>query len=175
MRYLIGAAMGLSALLAATPAFPQSSLGTYFAVREGLAAVWDDLPLTAYNVTLVETTPRGFGQYDRRASKAYRPDEPVIVYAELYGYAVSLPANGGYLRGLSADLALLDSTGAVRANQIGFWSDGQRFTIRPLEMHVGFSATLSAFEPGEYTLRFTVRDGEAETSFDVPITLLAAE
>ena len=175
MRQYLFAALGAMSLLAPLPAAAQSSLGTYFAVREGLAAVWDDLPLTAYNVTLVSETPRGFGQYERRAGKAFRPDEPVIVYAELYGYAVGLPANGGYLRGLTADLALLDSSGAVRANQVGFWSDSQRFTVRPLEMHLSFSATLSAFEPGDYTLRFTVRDGEADTSFDVPITLVAAE
>jgi len=176
IKHLVGAAMAGALLLAASPALPQSSLGTYFAVREGLIAVWDDLPLTAYNVTLVEDTPKGFGQYKRRSGKAYRPDEPVIVYAELYGYAVTLPANGGYLRGLTADLALLDATGAVRANQVGFWaSDDEKFETRPLEMHLSFSATLSAFEPGEYTLRFTVHDGEEDASFEVPITLLAAE
>ena len=67
-----------------------------------------------------------------------------------------------------------DATGAVRANQIGFWSSAERFTVRPLEMHLSFSATLSAFEPGDYTLRFTVHDlsGEEETSFEVPITLI---
>jgi hypothetical protein len=175
VRPLIGAALCLPLLLSAPPALAEASLATYFAVRDGLVAVWDDLPLTVYNAALVTETPKGFGQYERRAGKAYRPDEPVIVYAELYGYAVGQPANGGYLRGLSADLALLDTTGAVRANQVGFWSESERFDTRPLEMHLSFSATLSAFEPGDYTLRFTVRDGEAETSFDLPITLMAAE
>ena len=31
-----------------------------------------------------------------------------------------------------------------------------------------------AFEAGDYTLRFTVHDGEEDASFDVPITLLPA-
>ncbi len=173
MKHLIGAATVAAIALAPLPAAAAASLAAYFGARAGLEAVWDDMDLTAYNVTLVTTTPRGFGQYERRAGKAYKPDEPVIVYAELYGYAVGQPANGGYLRGLSADLALIDGSGAVRANQRGFWSESERFSVRPLEMHLSFSATLSAFEPGDYTLRFTVHDGEEETSFDVPVTLLA--
>ena len=175
IKHLVGAAMAGALLLAASPALPQSSLGTYFAVRDGLIAVWDDLPLTAYNVTLVEETPKGFGQYKRRSGKAYRPDEPVIVYAELYGYGVTAKASGGYVRELSADLALVDASGAVRANQIGFWQSSEEFEQRPLEMHLSFTATLSAFPPGKYTLRFTVHDTQfdEETSFDVPIVIAA--
>lgn len=174
MKHLIGAALAGALLAAPLPAFAVTSLAAYDAVREALVAVWDELPLTVRNVTLVEGTPAGLGQYQRRVGKAFKPDEPVTVYAELLGYGMTLPANGGYLRELSADLALLDATGAVRANQIGFWSSAERFTVRPLEMHLSFSATLSAFEPGDYTLRFTVHDlsGEEETSFEVPITLI---
>ena len=84
-------------------------------------------------------------------------------------------ASGGYIRDLSADLALVDGTGAVRANQIGFWSSSETFEYRPLEMNLSFSATLSAFPPGDYLLRFTVHDKAfgKQVSFDVPITLTA--
>ena len=107
------------------------------------------------------------------SARTFKPDEPVTVYAELYGYGVTLKANGGYIRQLSADLALLDATGAVRANQIGFWGSEEVFETRPLEMHLSFSATLSAFPAGDYTLRFTVHDTAfgKDVSFDLPITL----
>jgi len=46
---------------------------------------------------------------------------------------------------------------------------------RPLEMNLSFSATLSAFPPGDYLLRFTVHDKAfgKQVSFDVPITITA--
>ena len=167
------AALGAAMLCAPLPATAETSLSAYDAVREALVAVWDELPLSVRNATLVDGTPKGFGQYERRGSKSFKPDEPVTVYAELYGYGVSDKANGGYIRDLSADLALVDASGAVRANQIGFWSSSETFEQRPLEMNLSFSATLSAFPPGDYLLRFTVHDkasGKA-VSFDIPITL----
>lgn len=169
------AALGAAMLCAPVPASADTSLSAYDAVRAALIAVWEELPLSVRNATLVEGTPRGFGQYERRASISFRPDEPVIVYAELYGYGVTAAADGGFVRDLSADLALVDATGAVRANQIGFWTSSERFAIRPLEMNLSFSATLSAFPAGAYTLRFTVHDKALgkQTSFDIPIGLEA--
>ena len=98
--------------------------------------MFEELPLSIRNATLVSGTPKGLGQYERRIDRVFTPDEPVTVYAELYGYGVTSKANGGYVRALNADLALVDSTGAVRANQIGFWSSSEEFEIRPLEMHL---------------------------------------
>jgi hypothetical protein len=180
VRHLLKAALIAAAFAAALatplPALADASLSTYEAVRTALIAVWDEMPLTIRNATLVTATPKGFGQYERRAERSFKPDEPVIVYAELYGYGVSAKVSGGYVRELSADLALLDSTGAVRANQVGFWSSAEEFETRPLEMHLSFSATLSAFPAGEYTLRFSVHDaaGGKDVSFDLPILLEGA-
>ena len=177
MRHLLIAALGAATLLAPLPASAETSLTAYDAVRRALVAVWDELPLSVRGATLVNGTPKGLGQYERRISNSFKPDEAVTVYAELYGYGVTPVASGGYVRDLSADLALVDASGAVRANQIGFWSSEEVFAYRPLEMHLSFSATLSAFPPGDYTLRFTLHDkatGE-EASFDVPIVLAAAQ
>lgn len=180
VRHLLKAALNAAAFAAALaaplPALADASLSTYEAVRTALIAVWDEMPLTIRNATLVTATPKGFGQYERRTERTFKPDEPVIVYAELYGYGVSPRANGGYVRDLSADLALLDAAGAVRANQVGFWRSEEVFETRPLEMHLSFSATLSAFPAGEYTLRFSVHDAAAgkDVSFDLPIILEGA-
>ncbi len=174
MKQLLCAALGAVMVFAPLPAAAETSLTAYDAVRRALVAVWDELPLSVRNATLVTGTPRGFGQYEKRAGNSFKPDEPVTVYAELYGYGVRTKAGGGYVRTLSADLALIDASGAVRANQIGFWRSAEEFSERPLEMHLSFSATLSAFPPGDYTLRFTVHDeSREETSFDVPIVLAA--
>lgn len=175
VRQLLIAALSAASLCAPLPALADASLSTYEAVRTALIAVWDEMPLTIRNATLVSGTPRGFGQYERRSERTFKPDEPVVVYAELFGYGVTDRASGGYVRSLAADLALVDASGAVRANQIDFWGSEEVFETRPLEMHLSFSATLSAFPPGEYTLRFTVRDASTSeaVSFDVPIVLEA--
>ena len=179
MRHLLTpvllAALGAATLLSPLPAAAETSLSAYDAVRQALIAVFEELPLSVRNATLVKGTPKGLGQYERRSDRVFTPDEPVTVYAELYGYGVTGTASGGFVRDLSADLALVDSTGAVRANQIGFWSSSEEFAIRPLEMHLSFSATLSAFPPGDYLLRFTVHDKAfgKQVSFDIPITLKA--
>lgn len=173
MKHLVRAAVVGALCCAPLPALAETSLSAYQAVREALVAVWDELPLTVTNAMLVRSTPKGLGQYERRAGNAFKLDEPVTVYAELYGYGVESIASGGYARRLSADLSLLDATGAIRANQVDFWTSEEVFEQRPLEMHVSFSATLSAFEAGSYTLRFTIHDltKPAETSFDIPIQL----
>lgn len=167
------AALGAASLLSPLPAAADTSLSAYDAVRTALIAVFEELPLSVRNATLVTAPPKGLGQYEPRADREFTPDQPVTVYAELYGYGVTTSADGAYVRDLSADLALVDATGAVRANQIGFWQSSETFTIRPLEMQLSFSATLSSFPPGEYTLRFTLHDKALgkETSFDVPIVL----
>ena len=172
---VVWAALSAGALLAPLPTAAETSLSAYDAVRQALIAVFEELPLSVRNATLVTGTPKGFGQYERRTDRAFTPDQPVTVYAELYGYGVTSKASGGFVRDLSADLALVDSTGAVRANQIGFWSSSEQFAIRPLEMHLSFSATLSAFPPGDYLLRFTVHEKAfgKQVSFDIPITLKA--
>jgi hypothetical protein len=173
LPHILGAALGVLALAAPVPTAAQTSLSAYDAVREALVAVWDELPLSVRGATLVEGTPAGLGQFQRRSGNAFKPDEAVTVYAELYGYGVLPRADGGYVRELSADLALVDATGAVRANQIGFWRSSEVFAHRPLEMHLSFSATLSAFPSGDYTLRFTVHDEalDRQASFELPIVL----
>ena len=95
MRHLLIAALGAATLLAPLPVSAETGLTAYDAVRRALVAVWDELPLTVRNATLVEGTPKGFGQYDRRAGNSFKPDEAVTVYAELYGYGVTSKASGG--------------------------------------------------------------------------------
>ena len=83
MRRFLIAALGAALLCAPLPASADASLSTYEAVRTALIAVWDEMPLTIRNATLVSAAPKGFGQYERRAGRSFTPDEPVTVYAEL--------------------------------------------------------------------------------------------
>jgi hypothetical protein len=157
------------------PTIAQPSVATYEAVREGLIAVWDAMGLTVRNATLTDGEAAGFAQYQRRAGHAFSTGETIHVYAEVLGYQSAPTANGKYVRDLEADLALLDSSGVVRGTQPGFYSSETVSATPLLETYLSFTVTLSDFAPGDYTLRYTVRDRAAgsETSFDLPVTLTA--
>lgn len=166
----------LATALTVAPATAQSSLAAYQAVRDGMLAVWDELPLTALNATLTEAPAAGYGQFTPRGSNVFAPGDTVHVYAELVGYGAAATANGFYVRQLGADLALLDAAGNVRATQPDFFTSSTRSSERLLETYLSFTVTLSAFDPGDYTLRYIVHDraGDKQTSFELPITLVAA-
>lgn len=155
------------------PVVAQSNLATYDAVREGLIAVWDDMGLTVRNATLTEGEAAGFGQYQNRTSHAFAAGETIHVYAEVLGYQSAPTANGNYVRDLEADLALVDASGVVRGTQPRFYRSETVSRTPLLETYLSFTVTLSDFAPGDYTLRYTVRDRSAgaETSFDLPVTL----
>jgi hypothetical protein len=175
MRRLIIAA-ALAVLLVPTAGFAQTSLAAYDAVHEALLAVWDELPLSVRDVTLTTDAAEGFGRYNARPGSSFAPGDDILVYAEALGYGATANADGTFTRRLSADLTLLDGSGAVRASQKGFWVSDITTRQRVLETYLSFSATLSTFEPGDYTLNYTLHDlaSGKETSFEVPITLTAA-
>ncbi|RYE08734.1 MAG: hypothetical protein EOP22_11990 [Hyphomicrobiales bacterium] len=170
------AALALAPLLLPAPAAAEASLAAYGAVREGLLAVWDELPLTVEAATLSDGPATGFGQFTPRSSREFAPGETVNVYAELIGYGASETADGYYLRQLDADLTLLDAAGNVRASQPAFFTSSTKTRQRLLETWLSFTVTLSDFEPGEYRLHYVVHDraGEKQTSFELPITLTPA-
>lgn len=175
-RPLLAAGLLAFSLGAAAPAFAQPSLGAYGAVREALLAVWDEMPFTALNVTLTSEPAKGFGQYETRSERSFAPGETVNVYAELVGYGAMATANGFYVRELAADLTLVDAEGNVRASQPNFFTSSTTTPERLLETYLSFTVTLGDFEPGDYVLRYAIRDlaGEKQASFELPITLTAA-
>jgi hypothetical protein len=93
------------------------------------------------------------------------------------GYGFKDDGQGGFGTLLDADLALVDASGTTVARKDKFVSIGHSSHDKVLESDLAFKVTLSAFEPGGYTLHFTVHDevsGKA-TTFDVPVTLLAGD
>jgi hypothetical protein len=175
MRRLVIAA-ALAALLAPAPSFAQTSLAAYDAVHDALLAVWDELPLSVRSVTLTDSAAEGFGRYAARAGSSFAPGDEILVYAEALGYGATENADGTFTRKLSADLTLLDSAGTVQASRKDFWVSEVTTRARVLETFLSFSASLSTFQPGDYTLNYVLHDlaGGKQTSFEVPITLTAA-
>ncbi len=174
MRRLVVAVIA-AALFAPGAAFAQASLSTYDAVREGLLAVWADLPLSARNATLTAAPATGFGNYTPLEGRIVRIGEPIHVYVEVLGYGWRDNGDGTWSRLLDADLNLLDADGTTIASQAKFLSADIRSRDKLLETYLTLEATLTAFEPGAYRLAYVLHDrtdGE-ETRFELPITLVA--
>lgn len=172
LRTFAAASLAL-ALFAPLPALAQSSLASYEAARQALLAVWAELPLTVRNVTLTTEAAHGYGNYTPRDSQSFGLGEQIHVYVEVLGYGWSDNGDGTLSELLDADLSLVDASGQVLASQAKFLSANIKSRDKLLETYLTLDATLTSFDPGDYSLRYVVHDlaGGKEATFDVPITL----
>jgi len=169
--------LAVALTLTALPAAAETSLTAYEAARSALLAIWAELPLTIRNVALTDGVPQGYGNYTVHDGNSYRAGEVIHVYAEVLGYGWRDNGDGTFSKLLDADLALLDANGTTVASKPKFLSTDVRSRQKVLESDLAFNVTLSAFQPGAYKLQFAVHDraGGKDTTFDVPITLVADE
>jgi hypothetical protein len=175
MKLMRLAALCLLLPLAALPARAETSLTAYDAARQALLAIWNELPLTARNVTLIDGTPEGYGNYKPHQGNAYRPGEPIHIYVELLGYGFKDNGDGTFSKQIDADLSLVDANGTTVAAQEKFFTSDVRSREKLLETYFTFDATLTSFAAGAYKLRYALHDRASgkDTTFEVPITLTA--
>ena len=167
----------LASLLLAAPALAQSSLDDYDRARAALLQIWDGLPLSVRNVTLIQEAAPAFGSYDVHPGQSYRQNDPIHVYVEVLGYGWKDNGDGTLSELLDADLNVLDGSGKLVGQQLGFLNADIRSRQKQLETYFNLEATLSSLEPGEYRLQFVLHDRAAGKSatFEVPVTLLSAD
>ena len=172
----LAAAIALGLLLTA-PAAAESSLNAYDAAHQALVSIFEDLPLSVRNVTLTEAPATGYGNYTPRDSSSFRPGEKIHVYVEVLGYGWQDNGDGTQSELLDADLSLVSASGATLATQEKFLSANIKSREKLLETYLTLDATLTSFEPGTYKLQYLLHDRAAgkDTTFEVPITLVAAD
>jgi len=166
--------MMLAAGLVLTPvAVPAAGSASYDAVRDGLLAVWAEMPLSARHVTLTEGPATGFGAYSPRAQARYAPGDKIYVYFELAGYGFADDADGFTRTDVDVDLELRDGKGNVVASRQGIATLALHAREKPLESYLSLSGSLGAFPPGAYTLRYLLHDriGGKEGEAAVTVTL----
>jgi hypothetical protein len=93
------------------------------------------------------------------------------------GYGWKDNGDGTQSELLDADLNVLDSTGKLIGQQLGFLSADIRSRQKQLETYFNLSANLSSLEAGEYRLQFVLHDRAAgkTATFEVPVTLVPAD
>ena len=173
---VVAAALALSLALP-LPVFADTSLTAYEAARQALLAIWKELPLTVRNVTLTDTPASGYGNYTPHAGSEYTLGEQIHVYVEVLGYGWKDNGDDTQSELLDADLSLISASGATLATQEKFLSANIKSREKLLETYLTLDATLTSFDPGAYKLQYLLHDraGGKDTTFEVPITLVAAD
>lgn len=138
-------------------------------------AVWDQVGTIAFSkVVLVTESAGGYGLYTPRANATFRQGEPVIIYAEPFGFGYGAQADGSWAIGFDVDLQVLTPAGeslieAPDAMQLVLVS-----RYRNKEFQANLTYGLNDLEAGTYVLRTTLRDQNSDRSgsFDLTIEIV---
>jgi hypothetical protein len=133
--------------------------------RDLLGAVWDQVPAIGFTrALLVSETATGYGVYNPRPTAIFKKGDPIIIYAEPFGFAYGVPGEGLHSIGFSVDLQVLDATGAELASvpnvtQLDLTS---RYENREFQANITYN--LDGIAVGKYTLVTTLRDKNSQKS-----------
>lgn len=143
--------------------------------RDLLAAVWDQVPDIGFTRALLVTeTATGYGVYNPRPNATFRKGEPIIIYAEPFGFAYGSPGEGLNSIGFAVDLQVLDAAGAELASVPNVTQLDLTSRYQNREFQANITYNLDGIAPGKYTLVTTLRDKNSQKSgsfrIDIDIT-----
>lgn len=145
------------------------------ATRSLFNLVWDQVGTIAFsNVVLVADTASGYGIYTPRADAVFKPGEPVIVYAEPFGFGYGAQADGTWGIGFDVDLTVLTPTGEVLIEAADLMQLALVSRYQNKEFQANLTYNLKGLEAGTYVLRSTMRDQNSDRSgsFDLTIEIV---
>ena len=94
----------------------------------------------------------------RRGDDKYKAGEPVLVYAEPFGFGYGEGADGLYSIGFLVDLRVLSETGDVLGEMPGIANLDLTSRFKNREFQANLTYTLSGVAPGHYVLETTLHD-----------------
>ncbi len=139
------------------------------ALDEAMEAIWKASPLVFRKALLVDSGG-GFGIYVEREDTTYKPDEPIIAYAEPMGFAYGKNSIGGTEIGLIVDFTLTDTGGKTILAKDEFATIALPVRYHNREFQITVTVNHSALRQGDYVARFHVRDKHSGKTgdFDLP-------
>lgn len=159
----------IEALIAA-----DDSAGAGVAAVDLYSQVWDSATTISFRqVALVAEPAAGFGVYNLRTTDQYKVGEPVIIYAEPYGYGFGTPAEGLYAIGFVVDLKVMAQSGEVLGEIPNLTELELQSRAQNHEFQANLTYTLDGITPGKYVLQTTLRDknsaktGTFETAIEI--------
>ena len=153
----------------------QDSAAAGAAAAELFSQVWETAPEISFRqVVLVAEPASGFGVYNPRADAIYKVGEPVIIYAEPYGYGFGAPAEGLYSIGFIVDLKVTSASGDLLGELPNLTELALQSRAQNHEFQANLTYTLDGIVPGNYILQTTLRDQNSDRtgSFETAIEIV---
>ena len=131
------------------------------ALEQALEAVRTEAPLVLAAFTLVDRPAKLFGDYAASRDTALGRSEPLRFYMEPKNLVYVRKSDGTLETTFKADVRILGADGTLlfeRAD-IGSWQFVSRSRVQDVFMNL--ELTLTGAPAGDYTVEFTVRDGNS--------------
>lgn len=143
------------------------------ALEQALEKVRVEAPLSAKPFLLVTQPAKYFGDYTPRANAAFRGGEAQYFYMEPKNLVNLRTAAGAYEPAFDVDLQILTAAGQVVASQERFAAFRLPTKSPVQDIFLNLEVKLSGVPPGEYKVRFVVRDANSKKTLSVtqPITM----
>ncbi len=139
--------------------------GALDAANALFTTVWDSGKDIGIRQTVLVTEPAaGYGIYNPRPDEKFKVDEPVLIYAEPYGFSYGSGGDGLYTIGFMVDLKVMTEAGEVLGELPSVANLDLTSRYQNREFQANLTYTLSGITPGRYVLETTLRDKNSEKS-----------
>jgi hypothetical protein len=144
-------------IFAASPAMAQT-LQDLQVRQDAYLKAWEETPLTQKTVVFVTRKPTAYGAYDVRPNNVFKPNEPVLTYAEPVGYMWKTVGPDTYQFGLNIDFLIMAPDGKVLGGKENFMHYAQVSHERNTELMLNLTLSVNGAPPGDYIVRYTLHD-----------------
>ncbi len=149
--------------------------GAVAAARDLLGIVWSTSQEIGFDATVLVSEPAaGYGIYNPRVDEKFKAGEPVIIYAEPFGFEYGAPGDGLNSIGFFVDLKVTNSeTSEVLGDVQNVTELDLTSRYKNREFQANLTYNLDGLPPGKYILLTTLRDknsakfGAFETAIEV--------
>lgn len=147
--------------------------GAFEAIRSGLAAFSQSLPLTVPRALFVTEVPKAYRAYAPKADPVFLTGEKLITYVEVTGLKWQSAGGDQRQSHFTVDLELTDDEGKTLALQKEFGNFTFTSHSDAVEVYTHLTLDVDGAKPGGYVLHYTINDviAERSTPFELPFTL----
>jgi len=147
--------------------------GAFEAMRSGLAAFSQSLPLTVPRAVFITEVPKAYRAYSEKSEPVFATGEKLITYVEVAGLKWRPAPDNQRESRFTVDLELTDDKGKTLALQKEFGNFTFTGHSDAIEIYTHLTLDVDGAKPGAYVLRYTVNDviAERSTPFELPFTL----
>ncbi len=127
-------------------------------LRSLMGSFWAEAPLVLENPKFVKGENNSYGIYEPRENEVFTAGEPIYLYMEPAGYAMTGNPAGYFEFGFKVDFQVVDEGGTVLGGQTDFATLPFKSWNASTEMSLTFTYTLSGLEKGKYKVITQVSD-----------------